>query len=203
MQGSLSESVERFGRRISAKRLFDILASLILIVMFLPVFLLCSLLVLLTSRGPVIHLSERIGKDNTQFRMLKFRTMRIDSPQLATHLLSDSTLWLTPVGKFLRDRSLDELPQLINVLRGEMTLVGPRPSLFNQYDQINLRTDSGCHLLTPGITGWAQVNGRDRISIARKVELDTWYLENRSFALDLKILLMTVRQISHRGSVKR
>jgi len=128
--------------------------------------------------------------------MVKFRTMQEGSPQRATHLMKNMESSLTPVGQFLRKSSLDELPQFINILRGEMSLVGPRPSLFNQDDQIELRTESGCHVLIPGITGWAQVNGRDKISIAKKVELDTWYLHNRSFRLDLRILAMTAWQAS-------
>lgn len=148
-------------------------------------------MVKLTSRGPVFYVSDRIGANNSHFDMLKFRTMRIDTPQLATHLMNDPNDYLTPIGGFLRKTSLDELPQLINVIRGEMSIIGPRPALFNQEDQIELRTKTGAHILVPGISGWAQVNGRDDIPIAKKVELDTWYLHNRNFWLDLKIIWLT------------
>jgi O-antigen biosynthesis protein WbqP len=173
------------------KREFDIFVSLFALVVFSPAFLVCALAVKLTSKGPVFHISDRIGANNSHFDMLKFRTMRTDAPQVATHLLSDPKAFLTPIGGFLRKTSLDELPQLINVLKGEMSIIGPRPALFNQDDQIALRTESGAHVLTPGITGWAQIKGRDDIPIARKVELDTWYLHNRSFWLDMKILWLT------------
>ena len=177
------------------KRTFDVLATILLLVLLSPCLALCCLSVILSSKGPIFHISDRVGKNNSRFRMVKFRTMQESSPQRATHLMQNRESFLTPVGQFLRKSSLDELPQLINVLRGEMSLVGPRPSLFNQDDQIELRTASGCHVLIPGMTGWAQVNGRDRISIARKVELDTWYFHNRSILLDLKILVMTVWQV--------
>ena len=173
------------------KRIFDLAVAVLGFVVFFPVFLGCALAVKLTSRGPVFYVSDRIGADNTHFDMLKFRTMRVDTPQVATHLMTDPKAYLTPVGSFLRRTSLDELPQLINVIKGDMSIVGPRPALFNQDDQIELRTKAGCHVLPPGITGWAQVNGRDDISIERKVELDTWYFENRSFWLDLKIIWLT------------
>ena len=165
------------------------------LILLAPVFLLCMLAVRLTSRGPVFHVSDRIGANNAHFNMLKFRTMCVDTPQVATHLMTEPAAYLTPVGAFLRKTSLDELPQLVNVLKGEMTIVGPRPALFNQDDQIALRTTAGCHVLTPGITGWAQVNGRDDISIERKVELDTWYFRHRSFLLDMKILWLTFRNV--------
>lgn len=177
------------------KRFLDISISIFALIILSPIFLLCALAVKLTSKGPVFYISDRIGKNNTHFNMVKFRTMRTDTPQVATHLLTDPDTFLTPVGKFLRKSSLDELPQLINVIKGEMSLVGPRPALFNQDDQIELRTKSGASALVPGITGWAQVNGRDDIPIERKVELDTWYLHNRSFLLDLKIILMTIANV--------
>ncbi len=143
----------------------------------------------------------RIRSGNAHFDMLKFRTMRTETPQVATHLMTDSKAFLTPIGGFLRKTSLDELPQLINGIRGEMSIVGPRPALFNQADQIALRTETGVHVLTPGITGWAQINGRDDIPIARKVELDTWYLHHRSFALDLKIIFFTAWNVVRRTGV--
>ena len=183
------------------KRTFDILVSLSAIIIFSPLFLLCALAVRLTSKGPVFYVSDRIGANNSHFDMLKFRTMRTDAPQVATHLLTDPKAFLTPIGGFLRKSSLDELPQLINVIRGEMSIVGPRPALFNQDDQIALRTESGAHVLTPGITGWAQINGRDDIPITRKVELDTWYLHNRSFWLDMKIIWLTFWNVISRKNV--
>ncbi len=184
------------------KRLFDVTVAGFALIPLAPVFLLCMLAVRLTSRGPVFHVSDRIGANNAHFNMLKFRTMRVDTPQVATHLMTDPSAYVTPVGAFLRKTSLDELPQLVNVLKGEMSLVGPRPALFNQDDQIALRTAAGCHALVPGITGWAQVNGRDDISIERKVELDTWYLRHRSFRLDMAILWKTVRNVFGRQNVR-
>jgi len=178
-------------RRSCAKRAFDIAVSALGLVAFSPVLLLCALAVKLGSKGPVLYVSDRIGASNRHFGMLKFRTMRQDAPEVATHLLSQPDAWLTGCGKFLRRTSLDELPQLANVLMGDMSIVGPRPALFNQDDQISMRTAAGCHVLVPGITGWAQVNGRDEISIERKVELDTWYFRHQSFALDMKILWIT------------
>ena len=151
-----------------------------------------ALLVKFTSPGQVLYWSDRVGHNNALFKMPKFRTMRSDTPAVATHLLSDPARWLTPVGKFLRKSSLDELPQLWSILVGHMSIVGPRPALFNQHDLIALRTEKGVHVLTPGLTGWAQVNGRDELPIPKKVELDAYYLAHRSFLFDLKIILKTV-----------
>ena len=150
------------------KRLFDLAVSLIALVVLSPAFLLCALAVKLTSRGSAFYVSDRIGANNSHFDMLKFRTMRTDTPQVATHLLTDPKAFLTPIGDSLRKSSLDELPQLINVIKGEMSIVGPRPALFNQEDQISLRTESGAHVLTPGITGWAQINGQGLITSPNK-----------------------------------
>ena len=183
------------------KRIFDLLAALGLILTFAPLFLLVVLAVRLTSVGPVLFRTQRVGKGNKLFTMYKFRTMRINTPQVATHLLKEPDQFLTPIGKLLRRTSLDELPQLINVLSGEMSLVGPRPALFNQDDLIALRTARGVHQLTPGVTGWAQVNGRDELPITEKVKLDEWYLKNRSFWLDLKILGMTVFKVIRKEGV--
>ena len=183
------------------KRLFDLLLSLIALVIFFPAFLICALAVRLTSKGPIYYVSDRIGANNSHFNMLKFRTMRTDTPQVATHLMADPKAFLTPIGDFLRKSSLDELPQLINVIKGEMSIVGPRPALFNQDDQIALRTESGAHVLVPGITGWAQINGRDDIAIEKKVELDTWYLKNRTLMLDLKIIWLTAWNVLFRKDV--
>jgi O-antigen biosynthesis protein WbqP len=153
-----------------------------------------------TSPGPVIHWSRRIGKDNREFKMPKFRTMRTDTPQIATHLMQDASRFVTPVGKFLRKTSLDELPQLLSILNGDMSLVGPRPALYNQDDLIQLRTERGVHRLVPGLTGWAQINGRDELPIPTKVEFDAYYLENRSLLLDLKIIALTaIKALSGEG----
>ena len=183
------------------KRNFDLLAALGLILTFAPLFLLVVLAVRLTSVGPVLFRTQRVGKGNKLFTMYKFRTMRIDTPQVATHLLKEPDQFLTPIGKLLRRTSLDELPQLINVVSGEMSLVGPRPALFNQDDLIALRTAGGVDALTPGITGWAQVNGRDELPIPEKVKLDEWYLKNRSAWLDLKIVGMTVFKVIRKEGV--
>ena len=183
------------------KRIFDLLAALGLILIFAPLFLLVVLAARLTSVGPVLFRTQRVGKGNKLFTMYKFRTMRIDTPQVATHLLKEPDQFLTPIGKLLRRTSLDELPQLINVLRGEMSLVGPRPALFNQDDLIALRTAGGVDALTPGITGWAQINGRDELPIPEKVKLDEWYLKNRSFWLDFKIVWMTIFKVIRKEGV--
>ena len=153
------------------------------------------LLVLLTSRGPVLYWSDRVGQYNCIFKMPKFRTMKIGTPSLATHLLDDPTHWLTPVGSFLRKSSLDEMPQLWSILLGDMSFVGPRPALFNQDDLIALRTELNVHILKPGLTGWAQVNGRDEISLAQKVKFDTEYLKRKSFSFDFYILWLTFLKV--------
>ncbi len=158
---------------------------------FLPLILLILLIVKLTSQGPVFNISDRIGIQNKIFKMYKFRTMKIDTPSVATHLFNNPDCYLTPIGKFLRKTSLDELPQLFNILKGDMCFVGPRPALFNQGDLIELRTHKGVHQLVPGLTGWAQINGRDELPIPVKVEFDEYYLKHRSFFLDLKIIWKT------------
>lgn len=163
--------------------------------------LLTALLVRLTSPGPILYWSDRVGKNNNIFKMPKFRTMRIDTPAVATHLLGDPDRWLTPVGGFLRKSSLDELPQLYSILKGDMSFVGPRPALFNQADLIALRTEKGVNRLTPGLTGWAQINGRDELPIPVKVEYDVYYLENRSFFFDLKIMILTAIKVLRRDGV--
>lgn len=183
------------------KRLFDLaLAVLALAVLAIPLLLL-ALAVKLTSQGPVLYWSDRVGRDNRLFRMPKFRSMRIDAPVVATHLLRDPERWLTPIGGFLRRSSLDELPQLWSILRGEMSWVGPRPALFNQDDLMRLRTQEGVNRLLPGLTGWAQVNGRDELPISQKVLLDAWYLRNRSLLLDLRILGLTAWKVLRRDGV--
>ena len=183
------------------KRLFDmILCSLLLLIFSMPMVLI-AVAVKLTSRGPVLYWSDRVGRGNRIFRMPKFRSMRTDAPQVATLLLRDPDTYLTPIGAFLRLTSLDELPQLFSVLCGDLSLVGPRPALFNQDDLVALRTKNGVHELVPGITGWAQVNGRDNMSIPEKVRLDREYLEARSFWIDLKILMMTIFKVARREGV--
>ena len=174
------------------KRLVDALFATFLLVLFCIPMLLVAIAVKLTSQGPVIHWSRRIGKNNREFLMPKFRTMRVDAPQLATHQLFDADRWITPIGAWLRRTSVDELPQLYSVLKGDMSIVGPRPALFNQFDLVAERTARGIHRLTPGVTGWAQIRGRDRLSIAEKVAMDEYYLHRQSLALDLHIVLVTV-----------
>jgi O-antigen biosynthesis protein WbqP len=184
------------------KRLLDcLLASALLLLLTVPI-LLIVLLVKATSPGPVIYWSDRIGKDNRIFRMPKFRTMRTDTPAVATHLLADPSRYLTPIGGFLRKTSLDELPQLWSIIVGDMSFVGPRPALFNQDDLIALRTERGVHRLIPGLTGWAQVNGRDDLPIPVKVDYDVYYLNRRSLSFDMKIILMTVFKVMQREGIK-
>ena len=183
------------------KRIFDLIMALVLMLILAPLLLLVVLAIRLTSVGPVLFRTRRVGKNSRLFTMYKFRSMKADTPQVATHLLKKPDQFLTPVGDFLRRTSLDELPQLINVLRGDMSLVGPRPALFNQDDLIALRTARGVNALTPGITGWAQVNGRDSLPITEKVKLDEWYLKNRSFWLDLKVVGMTVVKVLRKDGV--
>ncbi|MBP2860488.1 sugar transferase [Clostridium perfringens] len=178
------------------KRVFDFLMSLIAIIVFSPIILIISLLVKLTSKGPIFFKQRRIGKNNEEFNILKFRTMRVDTPNVATHLLKDPSVFITPLGKFLRKTSLDELPQLINILKGEMSIVGPRPALYNQYDLKDMRTEVEVHKLVPGLTGWAQINGRDEIPLEEKVALDKEYMNMQSFWMDIKIIFMTVFKVA-------
>src|SRR5512138_1281636 len=173
------------------KRLFDLGLASVGIAAFSVPLLAVAAAVKLTSPGPVVHWSRRVGKGNREFKMPKFRTMRVDTPQLASHLISDPDRYLTPVGHFLRRTSLDELPQLLSIFKGDMSFVGPRPALFNQDDLVQLRTDRGVHELTPGLTGWAQINGRDELPIPVKVDFDSQYLDRRSLGFDLEILLRT------------
>lgn len=187
-----------------ATRVFNVFISLIILFLLGIPILIIMVIIRVSSKGPAIHWSKRIGKNNVIFLMPKFRTMRIDTPQVATHLLSSTGKagsYITPVGSFLRKTSLDELPQIWSVLIGDMNLVGPRPALFNQDDLKELRTKFGVHTLTPGITGWAQINGRDEISIPEKVKLDKEYLDRRSFWLDVKILFLTAYKVIARKDV--
>jgi O-antigen biosynthesis protein WbqP len=177
------------------KRVFDVMVALPVLLLLLLPLLLIALLIKATSRGQVLHWSDRVGKNNTIFRMPKFRSMRIDTPQLPTHLLSDLAIYLTPIGSFLRRTSLDELPQLWSILAGDLSFVGPRPALFNQDDLVALRTERGIHQLVPGLTGWAQVNGRDELPIPVKVQFDYEYLQRRSLKFDLVIICMTAVKV--------
>jgi O-antigen biosynthesis protein WbqP len=183
------------------KRLFDfILALLVLILLAIPL-IVVAVAIKLSSPGPVLYWSNRVGKDNRVFSMPKFRSMRIGTPAVATHLLTKPEQYLTSIGPFLRKSSLDEVPQLWSILAGDMSFVGPRPALFNQNDLIALRTKRGVHALMPGLTGWAQINGRDELSIADKVDFDAAYLRSQSFVLDIKILWKTFMQVWRREGI--
>jgi len=183
------------------KRLFDLfLAINAAIVLLVPIFVV-AILVRVTSKGPALYWSERVGIDDAIFKMPKFRSMKVDTPAVATHLLKDPKSVLTPIGDFLRKSSLDELPQLWCILKGEMSFVGPRPALFNQDDLIALRTEKKVHKLLPGLTGWAQVNGRDELPIPQKVDLDVEYLQRRSFFFDIYILWLTFVKVIKRDGV--
>ncbi len=183
------------------KRSFDLAVAVVTVVCLALPILLLGLAVRLTSPGPALYWSDRVGRHNRLFKMPKFRTMRIDTPAVATHLLENPDQWLTPIGSFLRKTSLDELPQLWSILKGDMSFVGPRPALFNQYDLITLRSEKGIDELLPGLTGWAQVNGRDELLIPKKVELDAEYLQRQSLLFDLKILWLTVLKVLSKGGV--
>jgi O-antigen biosynthesis protein WbqP len=183
------------------KRAIDILVVLGAVFGLLVPIVLVAIAVKLTSPGPVLYWSDRVGRHNRLFRMPKFRSMRVDTPVVATHLLDSPERWLTPIGSFLRKSSLDELPQLWSILVGDMSIVGPRPALHNQHDLIALRTERGVHVLRPGLTGWAQINGRDELPIPQKVALDHWYLTHRSLALDLRIMLLTAVKVVRKEGV--
>ena len=183
------------------KRPFDWAVAVVTIVCLALPILILGLAVRLTSAGPALYWSDRVGRQNRLFKMPKVRTMRIDTPAVATHLLENPDQWLTPIGSFLRKSSLDELPQLWSILRGDMSFVGPRPALFNQHDLITLRLEKGIDELLPGLTGWAQVNGRDELPIPKKVELDVEYLQRQSLLFDLKILWLTVLKVLSKGGV--
>ncbi len=183
------------------KRTLDVLASLMALGLLCVPLLLLALLVAITSKGPVLYWSDRVGQHNRIFRMPKLSTMKTGTPAVATHLLDNPQAHLTPVGGFLRRTSLDELPQLWSIFNGDMTLVGPRPALFNQTDLIEMRTQAGVHHLVPGLTGWAQVNGRDEIALTDKVRFDSEYLQRQSLLFDLHILWLTVRKVVRREGV--
>ncbi|MES2071517.1 MAG: sugar transferase [Pseudomonadota bacterium] len=183
------------------KRFFDLLLALVATCLLLLPIVVVAICVKLSSSGPIVYWSDRVGRYNAIFRMPKFRTMRTDTPAVATHLLSNPDQYLTPIGSFLRKTSLDELPQLWSILNGDMSFVGPRPALYNQYDLISLRTAQKVHEIPPGLTGWAQINGRDELPIPDKVSLDAYYLQHRSFWLDLQILCMTFFKVIKRDGV--
>ena len=183
------------------KRCFDIIVSTLAAIAFALPLGLVAIAVKLTSPGPILYWSDRVGRNNRIFRMPKFRTMRTDTPAVATHLLKNPDKWLTPIGAFLRKTSLNELPQLWSILIGDMSIVGPRPALFNQHDLVALRTQLGVHELVPGLTGWAQVNGRDELPIPEKVDLDVEYLRRRSLLFDLQIIYLTLIRVVRREGV--
>lgn len=192
---------ESAGGHKVVKRIFDLLMGVAAAIVLLVPILVIALLVRLTSPGPALYWSDRVGRHNKIFKMPKFRSMRVGTPAVATHLLDDPQAYLTPIGSFLRKTSLDELPQLWSILVGDMSFVGPRPALFNQQDLIELRTQQGVHALLPGLTGWAQVNGRDELAIPQKVELDVEYLRRQDFWFDIRILWLTFLRVLKRDGV--
>jgi len=183
------------------KRLFDLLLSALAAIILLVPCIVVACLVKLTSSGPILYWSDRVGRHNRIFKMPKFRSMRVGTPAVATHLLSDPKSHLTPIGGFLRKSSLDELPQLWSIIRGDMSFVGPRPALYNQEDLIALRTQQGVHALVPGLTGWAQINGRDELPIPHKVALDKEYMQRQSLAFDARIIFLTAMRVIMRSDV--
>jgi len=184
------------------KRSFDFLVSLISIVILSPLMIITAILIKITSKGPVLFKQRRIGKDNIEFEIYKFRTMRVETPNVATHLLSNTDSFYTSIGKQMRSVSLDELPQLFNILKGEMSIVGPRPALYNQYDLKEMRTKVNVHKLMPGLTGWAQVNGRDELTLDAKVKRDEEYIEMQGFIMDIKIILKTAIKVLGRHGIQ-
>ena len=183
------------------KRIFDLIMSTILIIILLVPMLFIMLAIRLTTKGPALYWSDRVGLANSIYKMPKFRSMIIDTPEVATHLMSNPEEFLSPIGQFLRRTSLDEIPQLFSILKGDMSFVGPRPALFNQDDLIALRLENGLDKLIPGLTGWAQVNGRDELSIPEKVALEVEYMRNKSFWFDLKILWLTFLKVINKNDV--
>lgn len=184
------------------KRLFDFILALFVMLFFLLPVLLIAFAVRVTSTGPILYWSDRVGRYNKIFKMPKFRSMQINTPAVATHLLADPKQFLTPVGSFLRKSSLDELPQLLSIIKGDMSFVGPRPALFNQDDLVTLRTQYGIDNLVPGLTGWAQINGRDELPIPDKVKLDVEYMHQQSFWFDLKIIFLTFLKVLRRDGIQ-
>jgi O-antigen biosynthesis protein WbqP len=183
------------------KRFLDVLLSIALLSFLCPLMACIAVLIRATSKGAAIYWSDRIGQENVVFKMPKFRTMRLGAPAVATHLFQDPGRWVTPIGRLLRKFSLDELPQLYSIAKGDMSFIGPRPALFNQDDLVALRTRKGVHCLMPGVTGWAQINGRDELPIPLKVQFDEYYLRHRSFGFDLRILGLTIIRVARRSGV--
>lgn len=183
------------------KRTFDLLLATLAAIFLIGPVILVAFVVRITSKGPALYWSDRVGRHNRIFKMPKFRSMQVGTPAVATHLLNRPEAYLTPIGSFLRKSSLDELPQLWSIIRGDMSFVGPRPALFNQHDLVDLRTRAGVHELLPGLTGWAQINGRDELPIPQKVMLDAEYLENKSLWLDVKIIFLTALKVLRRDNV--
>jgi O-antigen biosynthesis protein WbqP len=183
------------------KRVLDLVLAVIASVIFFIPLCLLAVLVKATSKGPVFYWSDRVGRHNRIFSMPKLRTMRVDTPVVATHLLTDPQKFLTPIGGFLRKSSLDEIPQLWCIVRGDMSVVGPRPALFNQQNLIDMRTDQGVHMIRPGLTGWAQINGRDELPLPEKVKLDSDYLRRQSLGFDLKVIMLTVLKVVRRDGI--
>ena len=184
------------------KRLIDVIFGLMLLSILSPMLLIISLVIKLDSKGPALFSQRRIGRNNQEFLLYKFRTMQIGAPNVATHLLKDPESYITSIGKLLRKSSLDELPQLFNIIKGDMTFIGPRSALYNQYDLIKLRTKCGVHRLRPGVSGWAQVNGRDCLEISEKVDYDFYYLEHHNLAFDIKILFFTALKVLNADGVR-
>jgi O-antigen biosynthesis protein WbqP len=183
------------------KRVSDLLLSVFLMALLSPLLLIVAVLIKLTSTGPILYWSDRVGRNNVVFRMPKFRTMLVGTPAVATHLLNDPDKFLTPIGSFLRRSSLDELPQLWSIIKGDMSFVGPRPALFNQADLIELRTKYGVDRLVPGLTGWAQINGRDELPIPEKVKLDTEYMNRQSCSMDWNIMFRTLMKVLRKDGI--
>ena len=183
------------------KRLSDLILSFLVLAIFFFPMIVIAIFISLTSKGPVLYFSKRVGRQNIIFNMPKSRSMKVDSPVVATHLISEVNEYLSPIGGFLRKYSLDELPQVFSIIKGDMSFVGPRPALFNQYDLIELRKNKGISDLIPGLTGWAQVNGRDELSIQEKVQFEVEYMHQRSFWFELKILWMTLLKVVNRQGI--
>jgi O-antigen biosynthesis protein WbqP len=186
---------------MTAKRIFDLLLTAMALVPLLLPICVVAILVRMTSKGPALYWSDRVGRNNVVFKMPKFRSMRTDTPAVATHLLSNPDSYLTPIGSFIRKSSLDELPQLWSIFKGDMSFVGPRPALYNQHDLIELRTQAGVHTLIPGLTGWAQINGRDELPIPQKVALDAEYLRTHTLLMDIKIVILTFLKVLRRDGI--
>jgi O-antigen biosynthesis protein WbqP len=183
------------------KRLFDLLLAIFLLILFAPILIVVAIIIKLSDPGPALYWSKRVGRHNKLFMMPKFRSMKLSTPQVATHLLTNPEQYLISIGGFIRKSSIDELPQLLSVIKGDMSFVGPRPALFNQDDLIQLRTQHGVHELIPGITGWAQINGRDEIPIPKKVAFEVEYLKQKNFLLDLKIIFLTAYKVIKKENV--